>query len=160
MRLRQLLWPALVVAVALLAWSSAVAAAAQDEAKASQAQPAYPTRVESTVERRRALLDRRREAYLDWRSGRQWRQPPWVNAQDAWTDAREDAMREAMRRRRDAMEAWHDNIGRWRQPWSQWQQDRSDARRDSRELDRLARDEYVERFRYGPPPGPWGHYPY
>jgi hypothetical protein len=160
MRLRQLLWPALVVAVALLAWSSAVAAAPQDGAKASQAQPAYPTSVESAVERRRALLDRRREAYLDGRSGRQWHQPPWISAQDAWMDAREDAMREAMRRRRDAMAAWHDNIGRWRQPWSQWQQDRSNARRDSRELDRLARDEYVERFRYGPPPDPWGYSPY
>ena len=158
MRLRHLFWPALAITLAILAWSSAVSAEAEQERTAT-GRPAYPGSLESAIERRRDMLDRRREHYLDWRTGRRWYQPPWVNAQDDRMNARQDAMRDVFRRRRDAMDTWQDHVGRWWDPWSQWREDWDDARRNALELDRLARDEYVDRFRYGRAWGPWG-FPY
>jgi hypothetical protein len=155
MRLVEIVLPVLVGALAMLAWSSAVSAAPQEE-EGQGNRPSYPSSVESDIERRRNRMDRRREQYLDWRTGRRWYLPPWTNAQHDWMNAREETMREKMRRRRDAMDTRQDAIGRWSHPWSQWQQDWSEAQRNARDLARLRREEYFERFRYGPALGGWG----
>ena len=146
---------AVAVLLAMLTWSTSVSANQPGDTDGVQTvRIAYPGSVDSFVERRRDLRDRQREHYLDWRTGRRWYSPPWINAQRDWTNAREDAMRERFRQRRDARDHWHDNVNRWHNPWSQWVEDRNDAWRDANELDRLAREEYFDRLRYR---GPWGY---
>lgn len=153
MRMRYLIPLLAAVVVVVLAWSTALAGDDQPGVRSDRgARPSYPSSVESMIERRRDLLERRRELQRDLWTGRRWRQPPWTNVHRDWMDAREDAMREAMRRRRDALDQWQGAIGRWHHPWSQWRQDWNEARRNAYALDRLARDEYFDRFRYGP----WG----
>ena len=146
---------AVAVLLAMLTWSTAVSADGREDATGFQGiRATYPSSVKSFIERRQDLRDRRHEKYLDLRSGRRWHQPPWVNAQRDRRDVREDAMREALRQRRDSLEQWHDSIGRWQNPWSQWIEDRNEARQNAEALNRLARDEYFDRYRYG---RPWGY---
>jgi hypothetical protein len=149
MKMRYFIPFAVAVVVAVLAWSSSLAAEVRNDA-AESVRPAYPSSIESMIERRRDQMDRRRERFQDWWTGRRWHQAPWVNAQRDWMDARQDAARESYRQRRDVHDLWHDAMSRWRHPWSQWQQDWNQRRRDARELDRLARDEFFDRYQYSP----------
>jgi hypothetical protein len=111
------------------------------------------------IERREDQLQRRREDYLDWHTGRRWHQAPWVNARRDWMDAQQDAIAEGMRRRRDAREGWRDAIGWWRNPRSQWHDEWSDARRNAHAMDRLNREEHFDRLRFRPYAlAPWGGY--
>jgi len=145
---------AVAVLLAMLTWSTAVSANEREDTTGFKGiRATYPSSVESFIERRQDLRDRRHEYYLDWRSGRRWHQPPWVNAQHDWRKAREDSRREAFRQRRDRLEQWHDTVGRWRNPWSQWIEDRNEARHNADALNRLARDEYFDRYRHGRPGG-------
>jgi hypothetical protein len=148
---------ALAFGLVLFLWASAVVAETDERGTSGGTEavrPPYPTSVDSMIERRRDQRERRRDDYLDWRTGRRWQQPPWINARREWMETQEDAMAEAFRRRRDAMEAWQDNMGRWRHPWSQWQEDWDEARRDAYALDRLRREEFRDRWHY--PRYPWG----
>ena len=160
MSFKRFFLPALVLGALLLLWSTAVMAAEPEAVSnaSPMVKPAYPSTVESMIERRRDQLQRRRDRYLDARTGRRWRLPPWENAQRDWMDRREDIVDEQFRRRRDALELWHDAWGRWYHPWSQWRDDWNDARRNARELSRLSRDEFHDRLFYS---RPWyGYVPY
>jgi len=162
MKLKKLVALSVALPVALLAWTGPVwAEEAQSTAPAARPVPRDPKAVEADIERRRDMLDRQRDRYWDWRSGRYWRDPPWEIARDEWTDARGDAGREAMRQRRLAMERERDARMRWYDPWQQWWDDADQARRNVWDLNDLAREEYFQgrRFR-GPSGGPWGGWPY
>lgn len=146
------------LAVALAAAAAPALAEEEGTSGAEAVKPAYPASTESLIEQRREAMQRRRDEHRDWRTGRRWRQPPWIAAQDDWMEQRIDQMNEAFRQRRDAAELQRDQWGRWLHPRSQWRQDVIDARRDARELDRLYRDERFERYRYGPPFGGFAPY--
>ena len=121
----------------------------ENSVQESSAQP--PTSMESAIERRREMLEKRRERYRDARSGRFWRQPPWVAASEEWFDQREEAMDEQFRRRRDAAEAGRDAWQRWQNPWTAWHRERAEARRNAMELERLRREEALDRRYYARP---------
>ena len=65
----------------------------ENSVQESAVQP--PTSMESAIERRREMLEKRRERYRDARSGRFWRQPPgWlrpksgsINAKRPWMNS-------------------------------------------------------------------------
>ena len=158
MRTRWLIFLLSALAIILLLWAPLAAAEeSADKGPSAQVRSAFPTSVESMIERRRDLMDRRRERYMDVTTGRRWHRPPWTNAKRDWSDLRNDLMEEAYRQRRDLDEARRDAWGRWNHPRSQWHQDVNDARRDARELSRLYRDEMRNRYFYD---GPWNYRPY
>ncbi|MES9955682.1 MAG: hypothetical protein ABW086_01425 [Sedimenticola sp.] len=148
-----------VIAIAALAGVTAltwpIAPSADEDEGSKRNRPAYPSSIESMIERRRDAMERRRERRRDAISGRRWHQPPWANFHEDQMDRQEEAMDEMFRRRRDAAEARRDAWGRWNNPWSQWRQDRNEARKNARDLDRLRRDELFDRRFYS---GPWGGY--
>lgn len=137
-------------------WNPAFAQEARKDAPAAASAP--PSTVESNIERRREAMERRREDYRDARTGRYWRQPPWVTGREEQAERQRDAMNEAFRQRRDSSELRHDQWGRWSNPWLQWERDRDQARRNAWELDRLYREEMADRRFYSRPWGPRGPY--
>ena len=122
------------------------------------ASPAPPTTVESMVERRREAMERRRDTYWDAYTGRHWRQPPWITAQEQWAERQRRAMNEMLRQRRDAQTLRHDQWGRWTNPWLQWERDMDEAWRNAREMERLNREEMADRRFYSRPRGPYTWY--
>lgn len=149
---------------ALLVWTAPAvaeeAAGTAPAAPAAQPVPRDPKAVEIDIERRRDRLDRQRDRYWDWTTGRRWRQPPWETAWDDWTDARSDAAREAQRQRRLAIERQRDAWQRWYDPWQQWRDDADQAWQNAWDLDRLARDEFLQARRFRGPYGGWGPWGY
>jgi hypothetical protein len=141
---------------AVTAGNTALAEEAKKDAPA--AAPAPPSTVESNIERRREAMERRRDDYRDARTGRYWRQPPWVTGREAWAERQHDARNEAYRQRRDTSELRHDQWGRWAHPWLQWERDWDEARRNAWDLNRLYREEMADRRFYSRPWGPPGGY--
>ncbi|MGD8310760.1 MAG: hypothetical protein PVG98_15095 [Chromatiales bacterium] len=158
MSIRQMMLIGIGTMSALALWSSALSAQeAPDEGAAVS-----PSSAKYALESQREALERRREDYRDLRTGRYWRQPPWVTAREEAMEERRAAMREQMRQRQAAMEQWRDARGWWRNPRSQWIEEMGDARRAAMEARRLQSEKMIDEMMYDRPwpgggrGGPWG----
>ncbi len=121
--------------------------------------PRPPRSLQSLVEERRDQPRQRRERYFDAFSGRHFRYPPWMIAQDEMMDAYRDSMREAYRQYRDASGLHHRAYRSLYMPWSRAFHDWAETRQYALQMDQRDREEVFDSIRFGQvygPAGPFG----
>lgn len=104
--------------------------------------PAGPERLETLIERRRDMLNQRRELAFDLITGRKFLRSPLYNAWDEVMNRYADAQREYFRRRSDYFENIGDARRRLLNPWGQYRKDLIEHRNNMVELEMLDRREW------------------